>query len=68
MHYDLINSKIQILRSDFPKLSNENYYWSDLVGLSVLNSEETVFTKKELSDIEKKKIRLEYKNLLPMKK
>ena len=31
----LINSKIQILRSDLPKLSNENYYWSDLVGLSV---------------------------------
>ena len=27
----LINSKIQILRSDLPKLPNENYYWSDLV-------------------------------------
>ena len=43
----LINSKIQILRSDLPKLSNENYYWSDLVGLSVLNSEETVIGKIE---------------------
>jgi len=36
----LINSKIQILRSDLPKLSDENYYWSDLEGLSVLNSED----------------------------
>ncbi len=43
----LINSKIQILRSDLPKLSNENYYWSDLVGLSVLNSEEKVIGKIE---------------------
>ena len=43
----LINSKIQILRSDLPKLPNENYYWSDLVGLSVLNSEETVIGKIE---------------------
>jgi len=43
----LINSKIQILRSDLPKLSNDNYYWSDLVGLSVLNSEETVIGKIE---------------------
>ena len=43
----LINSKIQIQRSDLPKLSNENYYWSDLVGLSVLNSEETVIGKIE---------------------
>ena len=43
----LINSKILILRSDLPKLSNENYYWSDLVGLSVLNSEETVIGKIE---------------------
>ena len=36
----LINSKIKIMRSDLPKLSNESYYWSDLEGLSVLNSEE----------------------------
>jgi 16S rRNA processing protein RimM len=43
----LINSKIQIQRSDLPKLSNENYYWSDLVGLSVLNSEEKVIGKIE---------------------
>ena len=43
----LINSKIQILRSDLPKLSNENYYWSDLVGLSVLSSEEKVIGKIE---------------------
>ena len=43
----LINSKIQILRSDLPKLSNENYYWSDLVGLNVLNSEEKVIGKIE---------------------
>ena len=43
----LINSKIQILRSDLPKLSNENYYWSDLVGLSVLDSEEEVIGKIE---------------------
>ena len=43
----LINSKIQILRSDLPKLSNENYYWSDLVGLSVLNSEEKVIGRIE---------------------
>ena len=43
----LINSKILILRSDLPKLSNENYYWSDLVGLSVLNSEEKVIGKIE---------------------
>ena len=43
----LINSKIQILRSDLPKLPNENYYWSDLVGLSVLNSEEKVIGKIE---------------------
>ena len=43
----LINSKIQILRSDLPKLSNENYYWSDLVGLSVLNSEDKVIGKIE---------------------
>ena len=43
----LKNSKIQILRSDLPKLSNENYYWSDLVGLSVLNSEEKVIGKIE---------------------
>jgi len=43
----LINSKIQILRSDFPKLSNENYYWSDLVGLSVLSSEDKVIGKVE---------------------
>ena len=43
----LINSKIQILRSDLPKLSNENYYWSDLVGLSVLSSEEEVIGKIE---------------------
>ena len=43
----LINSKIQILRSDLPKLSNENYYWSDLEGLSVLNSEEKVIGKIE---------------------
>ena len=35
-----INSKIKIMRSDLPKLSNESYYWSDLEGLSVLNSEE----------------------------
>ena len=43
----LINSKILILRSELPKLSNENYYWSDLVGLSVLNSEEKVIGKIE---------------------
>ena len=43
----LINSKILILRSDLPKLSNENYYWSDLVGLSVLSSEEEVIGKIE---------------------
>ena len=43
----LINSKIQILRSDLPKLSNENYYWSDLVGLSVLDSEEEAIGKVE---------------------
>jgi|TARA_B100001750_G_C15342486_1_gene512980 16S rRNA processing protein RimM len=43
----LINSKIQILRSDLPKLSNENYYWSDLVGLNVLNSEEKMIGKIE---------------------
>jgi 16S rRNA processing protein RimM len=43
----LINSNIQILRSDLPKLSNENYYWSDLVGLSVLNSEEKLIGKIE---------------------
>ena len=43
----LINSKILILRSDLPKLSNENYYWSDLEGLSVLNSEEKVIGKIE---------------------
>ena len=43
----LINSKIQILRSNLPKLSNENYYWSDLEGLSVLNSEEKVIGKIE---------------------
>ena len=43
----LINSKIQILRSDLPKLPNDNYYWSDLVGLSVLNSEEKVIGKIE---------------------
>jgi len=43
----LINSKIQILRSDFPKLSNENYYWSDLVGLSILSSEDKVIGKVE---------------------
>jgi len=43
----LINSKIQIQRSDLPKLSNENYYWSDLVGLSVLSSEEKVIGKIE---------------------
>ena len=30
-----------------PKLSNANYYWSDLVGLSVLNSEEKVIGKIE---------------------
>ena len=28
-------------------MSNENYYWSDLVGLSVLNSEEKVIGKIE---------------------
>ncbi len=28
------------MKSDLPKLSNESYYWSDLEGLSVLNSEE----------------------------
>jgi len=38
----LINSKIQILRSDLPKLSNESYYWSDLEGLNVLNLEEKI--------------------------
>ena len=43
----LINSKIQILRSDLPKLSNENYYWSDLEGLSVLSSEDKVIGKIE---------------------
>ena len=43
----LINSKIQILRSDLPKLSKENYYWSDLVGLSVLNSEDKLIGKIE---------------------
>ena len=43
----LINSKIQIQRSNLPKLSNENYYWSDLVGLSVLSSEEKVIGKIE---------------------
>ena len=36
----LINSKIKIRRSALPKLSNESYYWSDLEGLSVLNSKE----------------------------
>lgn len=36
----LINSKIKIRRSELPKLSNESHYWSDLEGLSVLNSEE----------------------------
>ena len=36
----LINSKIEIRRSELPKLSNESHYWSDLEGLSVLNSEE----------------------------
>ena len=35
-----INSKIKIMKSDLPKLPNESYYWSDLEGLSVLNSEE----------------------------
>jgi len=35
-----INSKIKIRRSELPKLSNESHYWSDLEGLSVLNSEE----------------------------
>ena len=35
-----INSKIKIMRSDLPKLTNESYYWSDLKGLSVLNSKE----------------------------
>ena len=43
----LINSKIQILRSDLPKLSNENYYWSDLEGLRVLNSEDKVIGRIE---------------------
>ena len=38
----LINSKIKIRRSELPKLSNECYYWSDLEGLRVLNSEETL--------------------------
>ena len=38
----LINSKIKIRRSELPKLSNESHYWSDLEGLSVLNSEETL--------------------------
>ena len=36
----LINSKIKIRRSELPILSNESHYWSDLEGLSVLNSEE----------------------------
>ena len=35
-----INSKIKIMKSDLPKLPNESYYWSDLEGLSVLNSKE----------------------------
>ena len=43
----LINSKIQILRSDLPKLPNENYYWSDLEGLSVLSCENKVIGKIE---------------------
>ena len=43
----LINSKIQILRSDLPELPNENYYWSDLEGLSVLNFEEKLIGKIE---------------------
>ena len=43
----LIDSKIQILRSDLPKLSNEKYYWADLVGLSVLNSKEKAIGKIE---------------------
>ena len=43
----LINSKIQILRSDLPKLSNESYYWSDLEGLNVLNLEEKIIGKIE---------------------
>ncbi len=43
----LINSKIQILRSDLPKLTNESYYWSDLEGLNVLNSEDNMIGKIE---------------------
>ena len=43
----LINSKIHILRSDLPKLPNENYYWSDLEGLSVLSCENKVIGKIE---------------------
>lgn len=36
----LTNSKISIWRKNMPKLSQDEYYWSELIGLKVLNLED----------------------------
>lgn len=37
----LSGKKIAVLRSQLPKLKKNEYYWSDLIGLSVINQDGT---------------------------
>jgi 16S rRNA processing protein RimM len=41
--------QIAVLRALLPKLENEEYYWSDLIGLSVKNQQDVDFGK--ISDV-----------------
>ena len=47
----LKSAEILVSRKSFPSLSQDEYYWSDLIGLSVINQhQETLGSVTELMD------------------